>query len=343
MNRIFQTYGRLCLFCIGLFLVLIPLSAAPTGEIIFVHPINRSEIWISNAEGITARKLFRQTFGSIDKIEVQEEGNYVLVVADRMIFEGNKIQVFSGFELFLLDRQHPIRKAKNLTLRRITDFVDADISKNGDVAFIRRPGIRLIRNEELTEPEPKIELLFDAMEWDSNLFEIEWSPDGKHIAFTTNDGLYLLDVATKHVFRITEKDVYNPVFSPDGKQIAFSTFVARAVDGKLATKAIAITPVQPDAGPEIVHVKKDYIYNVNSWSSDGKSLAYTSYTHKELVNIDQFRTLGNFVIPATGGEPEPILITMKDTVLSLDWDNKTYPVEPANSFVTTWGKLKAQK
>lgn len=342
MNRIFQVYGRLCLFCVGLFFVLMPLSAAPTGEIIFVHPINRSEIWISNAEGTTARKLFRQAFSDIDKIEVQEDGNYVLVVAGKAIFEGNNIQVFSGFELFLLDRQHPGRKAKNLTLGRITDFVDADISKNGDVAFIRRPGIRLIRNEELAKPEPKIELLLDAMmEWDSNLFDIEWSPDGMHIAFTTHNGLYLLDVATKDVFRITEKEVNNPVFSPNGKQIAYSTVVAR--NDKLWTTAIAVISVQPDAKPEIVHTKKDYVYGVDSWSPDGKFIAYSSYTHKELVNIEIFRTLGNFVIPVTGGEPEPILITIKDTVFSLDWDDKTYPVEPADSLVTTWGKLKAQK
>jgi len=319
--------------------VLTPLNAVQTGEIIFVHPVSDGEIWISNAEGTTARKLFSQNFGRIDKIEVQEDGNYVLVVADKVVFENGKFKFFSGRELYLLDRQHPGRKAKNLTLGRITDFVDADISKNGDVVFIRRPGIRLIRNEELTKPEPKIELLFDAMmEWDSNLFDIEWSPDGKHIAFTTHNGLYLLDVATKDVFQITERDVNNPVFSPNGKQIAYSTVIAK--NGKLWTTAIAAIPVQPNGKPEIVHTKKDYVYGVDSWSPDGKFIAYSSYTHKEPVNIEIFRSLGNFVIPVAGGEPEPILITIKHTVYSLDWDNKTYPVEPADSLVTTWGKLK---
>ena len=343
MNSVFHAYGRLCLFCMSLFFVLTTLGAAPIGEIIFVHPVSESEIWISNTEGTTARKLFRQTFGSIDKIEVQEEGNYVLVVADKMIFEGNNVQVFSGSEIFLLDRQHPIRKAKNLTLGRITDFVDADISKNGDVAFIRRPGIRLIRNEELSEPEPKIELLFDAMEeWNSNLFDIEWSPDGKHIAFTTHNGLYLLDVATKDVFRITESDVYNPVFSPNGKQIAYTTFVP--LNENKRVRAIAVVPVQPDADTEMVHAKEDYSYNVNAWSPDGKYIAYSSYTDLRLVNnIEKFRSYGNFVIPSTGGEPEPILITMKHLVHSLDWDDRTYPVEPADSLVTTWGELKGQK
>lgn len=336
MNRIFQTYGRLCLFCIGLFFMLTLLSAAPTGEIIFVHPINRSEIWISNAEGTTARKLFSQTFGSIDKIEVQEEGNYVLVVADKVVFENDKFKFFSGRELYLLDRQHPGRKAKDLTLGRITGFGDADISKNGDVAFTWHSGIRLIRNDELDKLEPKIEILTDNVP--KGTHGIEWSPDGKHVALNTLDGLYLLDVATLDFFRIFEKWVNFPTFSPDGKHITFSTVVAKT--DKLTTKAIVVAAVQPNADAEIVHVKKDYIYSVNSWSPDGKFIAYNSYTHKELVNIDQFRTRGNFIIPATGGEPEPILITMKHTVRSLDWDNKTYPVEPADSLVTTWGKLK---
>ena len=33
----------------------------------------------------------------------------------------------------------------------------------------------------------------------------------------------------------------------------------------------------------------------------------------------------------------------KDTVLSMDWADKAYPVDPADSLVTTWGKLKIQK
>ena len=85
MNNRLQVCCHLCFLYICLFLVLTPLSAAPTGEIIFVHPITMSEIWVSNPEGTTARKLFRQRFGNIDKIEVQEAGEYVLVVADRAI------------------------------------------------------------------------------------------------------------------------------------------------------------------------------------------------------------------------------------------------------------------
>ena len=341
MNNIFRACcGCLYFLYMGLFFVLTPLNAAPTGEIIFVHPINSSEIWVSNVEGTTARKLFRQTFGDIDKIEVQGSGEYVLVVADKAIAVGDGIRAFLGsYDIYLLDRKNPIRKAKNLTLGRFPRLIDADISRNGDVIFVERPGLMLIRNDELAKPEPEPELLLDIGAWE--IYDIEWSPDGKHIAFSTLEALFLLDVSTKDIFRITGRADSPPVFSPNGKQIAFSTVVAR--NGQLWTSAIAVASVQPDADVEIVHVKKDYLYGVDSWSPDGQFIAYGSYTHLEIRNIDQFRTLGNFVIPATGGEPERILITMKDTVLSLDWDDKAYAVEPADALVTTWSALKARK
>ena len=113
MNNIFRTCGCLCFLYMGLFFLLTPLNAAPTGEIIFVHPINRSEIWISNVEGTTARKLFRQAFGDIDKIEVQGNGEYVLVVADKAIAAGDGIRAFLGnYDIYLLDRKNPIRRQK---------------------------------------------------------------------------------------------------------------------------------------------------------------------------------------------------------------------------------------
>lgn len=342
MNNIFRACGCLCFFYMGLFFALTPLNAAPTGKIIFVHPINRSEIWVSNVEGTTARKLFRQTFGAIDKIEVQENGEYVLVVADKAIDAGNDLRVFLGsYDIYLLDRKNPIRKAKNLTLGRFPQLIDADISRNGDVIFVERPGLMHIRNDELAKPEPKIELLIDHGAMD--IFDVVWSPDGKHIAFSTElSDLFLLDVATQDIFRLAQNVNSRPVFSPNGKQIAFSTVVER--NGEWWTIAIAVAPVQPDADVEIIHVKKDYIYSVDAWSPDGKFIAYGSYIDSSRIkNIELFRSRGNFVIPATGGEPEPILITMKDTVLSLDWDDKAYAVEPADALVTTWSALKARK
>ena len=218
--------------------------------------------------------------------------------------------------------------------------MDADISSNGDVIFVEQPGLMRIRSDELAKSEPEIELLMDHGAMD--IYDIAWSPDGKHIAFCTLSDLFLFDVETQDIFRIAQNVNSPPVFSPNGKQIAFSRFVER--NGERWTKAIAVVPVQPDADAEIVHVKEDYIYNVDAWSPDGKFIAYGSYIDPSRIkNIELFRSRGNFVVPVTGGGPEPILITMKDTVLSLDWDDKAYAVEPADALVTTWGALKTRK
>ena len=39
----------------------------------------------------------------------------------------------------------------------------------------------IIRNEELAKPEPEPELLLDIDTWE--IYDVEWSPDGQHIAF----------------------------------------------------------------------------------------------------------------------------------------------------------------
>ncbi len=94
------------------------------------------------------------------------------------------------------------------------------------------------------------------------------------------------------------------------------------------------------ADEDFADLGKDITFTLNF--SD--FIAYGSYIDPSRIkNLELFRSRGNFVIPATGGEPEPILVTMKDAVLSLDWDDKAYAVEPANALVTTWGALKTRK
>ena len=350
MNNKLQTYCLLSLIGMSLFCFSTYVNAAPTGEIIFVHPNAEGEIWISNVVGTNARKLFRHTFHNIDKIEGQKDGDYVLAVVDKLI-ENNPIVInnvnvgaigLSRTEVFLLDRKNPNKKAKDITLGRFEAVRDADISKNGNVLIAAPPSLYLIKPEQLVHPEPEAELLFDLDGWKSG--NVQWSPDGKYIAFTTTrKELFLLDVATHHIFGIAENVLYNNfAFSPDGKQIACSLDIEK--DGVWLGTGIAVVPVEPNAVIELIHFKEGFQFGVESWTPDGQYIAYWSYRHPRLVNnIELFRSTGNFVVPATGGEPEQILITIKNTVRELDWIQQAYPVEPADSLVTTWGKLKAQK
>ncbi len=354
MNNKLQTYCLLSLIGMSLFCFSTYVNAAPTGEIIFVHPNAEGEIWISNAVGTNARKLFRHTFHNIDKIEVQKDGDYVLAVVDKLI-ENNPIVInnvnvgavgLSRTEVFLLDRKNPNKKAKDITLGRFEAIRDADITKTGDVIIFAPPTFLLFKREQLTQPEPEAEHIMDLPKQEISNFQC--SPNGTHIAYVKTSGrsegdLFLLDIATKDIFRIAENVRYNSLaFSPDGKQIAFSMDVKK--DGKSFGTGIAVAPIQPNAEIEIIHIKEGFQFGVESWTPDGQYIAYWSYRHPSFVNnIELFRSTRNFVVPATGGEPEQILITIKNTVRELDWIRQAYPVEPADSLVTTWGKLKAQK
>ena len=332
------------------FLVLTPLCAALTGEIIFVHPISTKEIWISNVEGTNAQKLFRKTLTDIrriqDKLSVQERGDYVLLIGpgidERKVNQNNAI-IFTGnsIDLHLFNKKYKYRDPKNLTLGAFKMILDADISQNGDVIFLAGKEIYHIPQEQLTKPSPDSVILLTLDGTTRYIGYVEWSPNGKQIAYSASDGLFLLDVATNNTFRITEQEVYNPMFSPDGKIIAFSTYVRKPEAGVLATKAIAIVPVQPDANIEIVHIQENYSFDVDFWSSDGKYIGFSSQPNEEINNIEIFQSRGNFVIPAAGGVPEPILITMNNIVHSLDFvTDSAYAIDPEDSLVTTWGQLK---
>lgn len=354
MNNKLQTYCLLSLIGMSLFCFSTYVNAAPTGEIIFVHPNAEGEIWISNVVGTNARKLFRHTFHNIDKIEVQKDGDYVLAVVDKPI-ENNPIVINnvnvgavgkSRTEVFLLDRKNPNKKAKDITLGRFEAIRDADITNTGDVIIFAPPMFLLFKREQLTQPEPEAEHIMDLPKPEISNFQC--SPNGTHIAYVKPSGgsegdLFLLDIATKDIFRIAENVRYGTLaFSPDGKQIAFNMDVKK--DGNSFGTGIAVAPVQPNAEIEIIHIKEGFKFGVESWTPDGKYIAYWSYRHRWFVinNIELWRSLRNFVVPATGGEPEQILITIKNTVRELDWIQQTYPVEPGNSLVTTWGKLKSE-
>ena len=350
MNSKYPTYTWLCFLFMSLFLVLTPLCAALTGEIIFVHPISTKEIWISNVEGTNAQKLFQKTLTDIrriqDKLSVQEKGDYVLLIGpgidEHKVMQNNDI-VFRGnsIDLHLFNRKHKFRDPKNLTLGAFKMILDADISQNGDVVFLASKEIYHIPQAQLTKSSPERVLLLTLDDTTRYIGYVEWSPNGRHIAFSSSDGLFLLDVATHNTFRITEQEAYNPMFSPNGKKIAFSTYVKKPDTGALATKAIAVVPVQPDANIEIVHIQENYSFDVDFWSPDGKYIGFSSQPNVEINNIEIFQSRGNFVIPATGGVPEPILLSMNNIVHSLDFvTDSAYAIDPEDSLVTTWGKLK---
>ena len=186
-------------------------------------------------------------------------------------------------------------------------------------------GIYLIPNREIKNALPNAQLLKPV-----DAYYVDWSPNGKEIAYNTDKGIFLFDILTNKVSQII-KDGYYPVFSPDGKQLAFLT---RAKPTKIGI--ITFTNRQNFKHIELEEDWKrppSYL----SWSPDGSYLTYTypSRNHS-----------WNFAVPIAGAPPEEFLEMYAGGVPLFEWTQTAkavaHTVEPTNKLTTLWGKLKQQ-
>ena len=126
-------------------------------------------------------------------------------------------------------------------------------------------------------------LLFNA-----NRLALAISPDGTHIAYTANQGLYLRSLSeleTKAIASVTLGVLEQPVFSPDGQSIAF-----------LASGDSVIRRIDLRGGVPVTLGKVDALYGM-SWDETG------------IVYGDNGKTIMR--VSASGGKPE-LLVTFKD-------------------------------
>ena len=328
MERIVESAVKLGGFWRVLLLLPFVVNAAPTGEIIFTHPTHKRGIWIGGANGQNARQLFNPPL-LVTRISVQEGDRYILVVGEGLWDKE------VGVDAYLFDRQNAHAGRKDLTLGWFGEIIDAAISRNGDVVFTNTinqnhpDGLYLISNHEVSQPIPKAEKLFHGPAG-----YVNWAPNGEDIVFSNSEGIFLLNIFSKEISRLM-KDAYLPVFSPDGKHLAFFMRVPTQKPQARASQ-IGLLALHAPNKVKVLDIDKAYVYTYLTWSADGKYLTVTANLPGELDIV-------NLAMPVSNGEPEPLFQGFKNGVWRFEWANKTYPVEPLNSLVTTWGKLKARK
>lgn len=130
--------------------------------------------------------------------------------------------------------------------------------------------------------------------------EIDWAPDGKHIAFAEGQShgttsIALLSLDDLRVSKLTDPpsqdEDWGPAFSPDGRQLAF---VRSGSTG--FPKNLMMTP--SDGSGEVRRVTNSSAeLGPPAWTPDGRSLVFSSHLNGQ-------PTL--FRIPASGGEPTQV-------------------------------------
>ena len=144
-------------------------------------------------------------------------------------------------------------------------------------------GEQKLKAEKLLATEPAGLKLVSAMSIERRLDtggvtpchgEIDWSPDGKSIAFAGPSGLYVASVETPAVRRITHPapgaDDWGPAFSPDGKSLMFVR--AHQIG---APEEILIVPTSGGDASRLLS-EPGQVAGPPRWSFDGKSVIYSS-------------------------------------------------------------------
>jgi Tol biopolymer transport system component len=164
------------------------------------------------------------------------------------------------------------------------------------------------------------------------------SPDGKKVAFTAFDRLWVKDLPVGEARRISaaETGEYHPVWSADGRWLAYATWDDRA-GGHIMKVALDARGV-PGRPVQVTRVAALY-YNL-AWSPEGHRIVATRGAARDLKDASGFffGPLGaEFVwVPSAGGEVTLIAPTGSRDVahFRLDQPDRIYAYSPVEGLVS---------
>ena len=308
-------------FCLWM-TILLPFTthAILTGEIILRHPTGDfNELHITTIKDPRdSRNIFRQE-REIEALSVQKNGDLLVTTMGQQ-----------GFitDIFLFDRNTKI--TRNLTQAKFQIITDLAISVKGDGVFtnllswpVETQGLYFISRSEIMKLSPKINLLKLG-----EINSVDFSPDGKQIAYDNRDGIFTMDIETRRVSQIKE-DGHYPTFSPNGKQLAFFNSSV----GKV--KSISIILLASPIRERRFILKKHLSFIDLKWSTKGRYLIYT-------VRDSDNQAYSIYSESINGGPHDKILDKLGGDYIIYDWTSTPFPVEPTDLITTTWGHIKAK-
>ena len=275
--------------------------------------------------------IFRRNGEVIEKLSVQKGGSLLVIVS-----YAEQLQT----DVLLLDRSRARPKEINLTKGRYDGVFDAAISINGDVVFTtgyteppKARGLYLIPNRQLHQRTPKVTLLKQV-----SAFGVEWSPNGKAIAYSTDNDVFLFDYVTGKNL-LVNRNARFPVFSPIGNKMAYIHTLPRVFPDQLSIRSLG--NLEPLKRVKVGDPPKSAGgWRGLTWSPDGRYLIYTTQNRMKFFADHLYH---NTAVPIADGPHEPILDNLSMFgVPAFDWTSTGYAVEPMNRLTTLWGKLKQQ-
>jgi len=104
--------------------------------------------------------------------------------------------------------------------------------------------------------------------------ELDWSPDGRFIAFAGASGIYFLSLKDSTVHRVTDPpsmvEDWGPAFSPDGQKVMFVR------NRQIGTPdEIWVAPIGGGEGTRLLS-ERGRISSAPQWSFDGRSVIFSS-------------------------------------------------------------------